>query len=912
MLELRNIKKDYAAGVLTVRALRGIDLAFRKNEFVSILGPSGCGKTTLLNIIGGLDRYTSGDLLIGGRSTKEFRDGDWDAYRNHSIGFVFQNYNLIPHQTVLSNVELALTLAGVGKAERRRRAAAALEKVGLGDQLKKKPAQMSGGQMQRVAIARALVNDPEIVLADEPTGALDSETSVAVMELLREVAQDRLVIMVTHNPELAEKYSTRIIRLKDGQLISDSDPYTGEVTSEEKAAKGAKGTGAKSAKKVKKPSMSFGTALSLSLNNLMTKRGRTFLTSFAGSIGIIGIALILALSSGINSYIATVQEDTLSSYPIAISRVTQDYTAMAAAMGAQAEKEAREVQEGTVYVDDSAGAMMSAMSATHINDLEAFRTYLEAHMGELTEERDGTAAISNVQYTYDYDLQVYAQNGATRANPTTIFEHMGDYFTYLSSMMSNSAARMDLADMFNIFSRMQDNDSLLREQYDLISGEWATGDDEMMLVLDENNAVSNLVTYILGINDQNELEDMFNDLMQGKEYTVSDQTFSYDDFLNMTLYLVPNSAYYEKTDKTYTANGETYPVWEDVRERADFDQERFVQENGIAVRICGIVRPNPDAIAPSISGVLAYNTRLLDRMIGIDRDSEIAEQQMATAEYDVFTGVPFGTSTVTPEMVQLYLLSLSDADREKLIASISLLMPGQEVTEDNLAEVLLRFAQSEEGGAMLGGQFTTEGTYDDNLKAMGCVNEAVPESISLYCINFAGKDRVSDLIDRYNASMPEEKQIRYTDLVGLLMSSITTIINVISYVLIAFVSISLVVSSVMIGIITYISVLERTKEIGVLRAIGASKRDISRVFNAETLLIGLCSGLIGVAVTVLLCFPINAVIRSLSGIGNIGAALPWLGAVILVAISTALTLIAGFIPARIASKRDPVEALRTE
>ena len=897
MLQLKHITKNYLSGDSQVRALKGLDITFRKSEFVSVLGPSGCGKTTLLNIIGGLDRYTDGDLLINGKSTREFRDADWDTYRNHSVGFVFQSYNLIPHQSVLSNVELALTLAGVSKAERRRRATAALERVGLGDQLRKKPSQMSGGQMQRVAIARALVNDPEIVLADEPTGALDSETSVQVMELLKEIAQDRLVIMVTHNPELAQQYSTRIIRLLDGELISDTDPC--EELPEKTVPQTKK-------EKQKKPSMSFLTALSLSLNNLMTKRGRTFLTSFAGSIGIIGIALILALSTGINAYIDTVQEDTLSSYPITLQRVTQDYSAMMSAMGQVHESAERQTEEGVIYVDDSAGSMMSAMASTRINDLASFRTYLEEHRGELE------GAVSNIQYGYDYDMQIYSGDGQTRISPTTIFEHMGDYFTYLSSMMGSSGSGADLTDMFNIFSCMQDNPELLHSQYDLVDGVWADGTYEMMLVLDENNSISNLVTYILGINDQNELEDMFQNIMQGGEYEVSDQTFRYEDFLGMTFYIVPNSAFYVKTDRTYTANGQTYPVWEDVRERADYDQAAFAAEHGVPVTVTGILRPNADAIASSISGVFAYNTALSDAMIAADAESEAARQQQETPDYDIFSGVAFGTTELTLEMMQNYVASLSEAEKTQMIASMSIVFGNQTVTEETLPQVLLAFASSEEGKAMMGQHFVTENAYEDNLLALGYVDPENPSSIYLYAIDFEGKDRITRLIDNYNSTVSEEKEIRYTDLVGLLMSSITTIINVISYVLIAFVSISLVVSAIMIGIITYISVLERTKEIGVLRAMGASKRDISRVFNAETLIVGFCAGMIGILCTLLLCLPINALIRYLSGIGNIGAVLPWQGALALVIISMALTVIAGFIPARVASKRDPVEALRSE
>lgn len=906
MLQLKNIVKNYLSGDSEVRALCGIDLIFRRSEFVSVLGPSGCGKTTLLNIIGGLDRYSDGDLMIGGRSTKSFSDRDWDTYRNHSVGFVFQSYNLIPHQTVLSNVELALTLAGVSKAERRRRAKAALEKVGLGDQLNKRPAQMSGGQMQRVAIARALVNDPEIVLADEPTGALDSETSLQVMELLKEISRDRLVIMVTHNPELAERYSTRIVRLLDGRLVSDSDPCTEDdaVSGEKENAKPSDG---KKTGKDKKPSMSFFTALSLSLQNLMTKRGRTVLTSFAGSIGIIGIALILSLSSGINAYIATVQEETLSSYPITLNRVVQDYTAIMSAMESARDQAQRETEPGVIYVDDTAGSMLNAMSSTYINDLASFKTYFEAHRGEL----DG--AVSNVMYEYDYTMQIYSEDGLTRVSPTTGFEHMGDYFESLSAMMSSAANSMSLADMFNIFDCMQDNPELLQSQYEVVGGRWADGTYEMMLVLDENQSVSKMVTYILGINDQSEMEDMLNGVMSGEGYEQTEQTFSYSDFIDHTFRIVPNSAFYRKTEKTYTVDGVTYPVWEDVRTRTDYDQAAFVAEHGIDVTIVGIIKPGANAIAPSISGVFAYNTSLNDALRKTDAESEISRQQVNCPDYDVFSGVAFGSSKVTLEMMEAYVANMSDADLNRMIMAMSLFMDSSEpITRETLPAVLLSFLSTEEGKNMLGDAFITEATYNGNLSLLGYTDADNPTGILIYAVDFAGKDRVTELINDFNEGRSDDKQIRYTDLVGLLMSSITTIIDVISYVLIAFVSISLIVSSIMIGIITYISVLERTKEIGVLRAMGASKRDVSRVFNAETLIVGAFSGAMGLGVTVILCLPINALIRYLSGIGNIGAYLPWQGAIVLMAVSIFFTVIAGFLPARFAAKRDPVEALRSE
>ena len=1029
MLVLKNITKDYVAGDNTVTALRGVSIDFRKNEFVSILGPSGCGKTTLLNIIGGLDRYTAGDLVIGGRSTKEFRDGDWDTYRNHSIGFVFQSYNLIPHQTVLSNVELALTLSGVSKSERRRRATEALVKVGLGDQLHKKPGQMSGGQMQRVAIARALVNDPDILLADEPTGALDTETSVQVMEILKEISRDRLIIMVTHNPELAETYSSRIIRIIDGKITGDTNPYN--AAEEEPTEAPADGKKVKKSKKERKPSMSFFTALSLSFNNLLTKKGRTFMTSFAGSIGIIGIALILALSSGINAYIAAVQEDTLSTYPLSLQKETQDMSAMLGAMTQVQEDAEERTDPNKIYVDDSLGTMMAAMSATVSNNLEDFKAYLEAHYGEIED------AVSDIQYTYDFDLQVFSADGKTQVNPTTVFDNMGEAFSGVTEMMeAASAGGMGIGSM-SVLSEMIDNQELLDQQYEVVAGEWPTKANEVVLVVSRSNQISKMTAYILGLLDQSELEDIMSGLMSGGEYDSTPvEPYTLDEMLNLRFRLLNTSDFYEKTDVTYTVDGEEYPVWRDVRDLvAVYEQEDFVTSHGTELVISGIIRPREGVTATSIAGAIGYTRELTDLILAQNTESEVIAQQKATPDYNVLTGLRFERTVYTRETIGQLIRTIDSAtmnaiysmmtaqvkdiytqnppvtDKNSflgfvsfmsneelsmltsqmlpiaqqvnpqgvgmLCATLSQSMGSVTVTPENIVkllpsmsknEIMLMYAGMEANEQMpfslvglhdLCGadamatvygymneqimamdvnedtflillqmmddeQFATteetlysmapqtDATQKSILSRLGDAEEAKPAGIHFYAKDFASKDTLEDFIATYNDSVDELDRIRYTDVVGFMMSSVTTIVNVISYVLIAFVSISLVVSSIMIGIITYISVLERTKEIGILRAIGASKRDISRVFNAETLIVGFTAGLIGIFGTVLLCFPINAIVRAAAGIPQLTAYLPWQGAVILVAISMVLTIVAGLIPSRVAAKKDPVVALRTE
>ena len=1141
MLKLKNVTKHYVTGNSTVEALRGVSLEFRKSEFVSILGQSGCGKTTLLNIIGGLDRYTDGDLIINGKSTKTFKDSDWDSYRNHSIGFVFQSYNLIPHQSVLSNVELALTLSGVSKAERRRRATEALEKVGLGDQIHKKPNQMSGGQMQRVAIARALVNDPDILLADEPTGALDTATSVQIMEILKEISKDRLIIMVTHNPELAATYSTRIIRLLDGLVIDDSNPYTSEPesTPEPEILPEKKANKAKKAKKdkTKKTSMSFFTALSLSLNNLATKKGRTIMTSFAGSIGIIGIALILALSTGINAFIAQVQEDTLSTYPLTIQKNTQDMSAMLEAMTNVSDSENYR-DSGKIYVDDSLGTMMGAMTSTVENNLEAFKKHIEENYDSIED------FVSDIQYTYDYNLQVYSADGKVKVGMETVFEHMGDAFAGMSDLMEMGGGMG-----MNVFSEMINNQSLLDQQYEVIAGEWPKEYNEVVLVVNSNNQISKMTLYMLGVLDPNEIDREMEDLMSGNYESKEMEPFTYEDILNMRFKLLTTSKFFEKTNKTYTVdgNGKTYNVWTDVREGFDFDQEKFVTENGVEIRIAGIVRPKEGATATSISGAVGYTKLLTDYILDQNAASEVINQQKETPKINVLTGLSFDRTVYTRENIQdlinkidaatmdmFYsymtsmikneyndetnsllnvtranintmfmllseeqqadilgkiinsaydsnpaatdrvfatmssmtggievkketisillpvlnnmesmpvlislgvpgLVSLADAETvnavvkeindkhpefaaspfgavtdqslsmyigrlpadeqtdvyQKLVDSVneandtmvSILcgiissQAQTEITKENIATTLptlegqaammapalamggmpgfIDYADAETMDgiyaemndlvmnlevnekifslllyAMPDDLFATmeetlysmapqiDETYDSILKTLDDAEKACPASINFFAKDFESKDAIETFINDYNKAVEEdgrkEDVLQYTDLVGALMSSVTIIVNAISYVLIAFVSISLVVSSIMIGIITNISVLERTKEIGILRAIGASKKDVSRVFNAETLIIGLCAGAIGILSTVLLCFPITWIVQYFTGLDNIRAILPWEGAVVLVVISMILTLIAGIIPSRSAAKKDPVIALRSE
>ncbi len=1139
MLELNQIVKTYLSGDNEVRALNGVSLKFRKNEFVSILGPSGCGKTTLLNIIGGLDRYTSGDLIINGVSTKQFKDGDWDTYRNHSIGFVFQSYNLIPHQSVLSNVELALTLSGVSKAERRARATKALEEVGLGDQLHKRPNQMSGGQMQRVAIARALVNNPDILLADEPTGALDTATSVQIMDLLKNVAKDRLVIMVTHNPELAEEYSTRIVRLRDGQIVDDTAPYEGEpaeapvVVEKKKRAK---------KEKKKKTSMSFLTALSLSKNNLLTKKGRTILTSFAGSIGIIGIALILSLSTGVNAFIDGVQEDALTSYPISITQQTSDYTAMMGAMMAENRENNENRDPNKIYVDDSISDMVSAMVSMEQNNLNAFNKYFESRKDEFKDD------ILAVQYSYNMDLQIfnantpYGNKGLMQVSPSSV---LSDFSTEYSGLSA-------ITDSISVFSEIMPGrdgeliNATVKSQYDLVDGRWPEKADELILVVNNNNTVSNIALYMLGLLDPDEMTAMMAAMMIGESYDAqtNGMEFSYQDFYDLELFVAYNSDFYEITDKNYKlADGTAFPLWGDKRDTDAF-QAGSLREHGINLKIVGVITPSDDATATSISTPFAYTSALTEKVLEKIDESDIVKQQLANPSFDVFTGLPFAiddadTLTVDQKIEKLegYFSSLNNAGKKKAYIAIRTEVTPEEMTEylkkiketinttekqrqflidlygfnskngslalgttaneavaailmatdmipgatmeqyktmvpsfvsmfeldgialennesspsyeiyktyeslinnmyntdekleaafdtmtemtfrsvyamveeqknlnedlfvpnaphmvafmadvmsgkqtvadmqqylighlmtangltspmDPLAQSLMTYVYGMDTMTLAGKYYATriqtdeefkdaaiaalfdayrkdmsenhkedyaalyqnhmvksESNYDDNLVLLGSSEgEKALSAINIYPVDFDAKERIQQLIEDYNnqEGLPEEDKISYTDIMAILLSSVTVIIDAITYVLVAFVSVSLVVSSIMIGIITYISVLERTKEIGILRAIGASKRDISRVFNAETLIVGFTAGAIGVIATLLLCLPINAIIHALTGMNNINAVLPWAAAFILVAISMFLTFIAGLIPSKIASKKDPVEALRSE
>lgn len=878
MLQLKNIVKDYVSGDTTVQALKGIDITFRDSEFVSILGQSGCGKTTLLNIIGGLDQYTSGDLIINGRSTTKYKDSDWDTYRNHTIGFVFQSYNLIPHQSVLSNVELALTLSGVSKAERRKRAIEVLEKVGLGDQIHKKPNQMSGGQMQRVAIARALVNNPDILLADEPTGALDSATSIQIMELLKEISKDRLIIMVTHNPELAEKYSSRIVRLLDGKVTDDTMPYEptdSRVTENNKA---------KRLKKKKGTSMSFLTALSLSANNLMTKKGRTLLTAFAGSIGIIGIALILALSSGFQSYIKRVEEDTLSSYPIAIEEEQVDYSSMMSAFMGQHVGEASEKEDGKIYSNNIISEMLnSMMSQVKVNNLADFKKFIEDRDNGFDE------LVSDIQYGYSTTLNIYKEDtsdGIVQVNPSTVLDTIG--MGQLSGMSGSSMMNSSMmgGGSWDVWSELIGNRTLLESQYDVIAGRWPDAYNEIVLIVDENNEISDYALYALGLKDQNEVADTMTRLAKGEEIVSYKTEYTYEDILDLRYRLIVNTDFY-----SYNEENDSYT---DVRD--DEDSYRAAIADGIQLQVVGILRPDPDAVTGAVSGSVGYTSALMEYVINQINASDIVKKQAADPETDVITGLPFTKDGEEVEMENTFDITTLTPEQQAYLASLS---------QEELDTLMASYMQPA----------TSSATYDGNMEAFGVADLEKPSSIMIYPVDFASKDMISDKISEYNdavrAEGREEAVINYTDYIGLMMSSISTIINAISYVLIAFVAISLVVSSIMIGIITYISVLERTKEIGILRSIGASKHDISMVFNAETLIVGFVSGAMGIIVTMLLIIPINAIIKNLSGISNV-AGLPWLAALILVLISMALTFIAGLIPAKMAAKKDPVVALRSE
>lgn len=895
MLELNDIKKDYVSGSTTVSALKGINLRFRDCEFVSILGQSGCGKTTMLNIIGGLDKYTSGDLKINGVSTKNYKDRDWDFYRNNSIGFVFQSYNLIPHQTVLSNVELALTLSGVSKAERKRRAIEALEKVGLGEQIHKKPNQMSGGQMQRVAIARALVNNPDILLADEPTGALDTETSIQIMELLKEISKDRLIIMVTHNPELAKDYSTRIVRLLDGVITDDSDPYTledmeADIRAKEAAKVKTSEKKIKKSGKKQKTSMSFFTALSLSFNNLMTKKTRTILTAFAGSIGIIGIAMILSISNGIQLYIDRVQRDTLSSYPITLQAESIDISSMVTSMTGNSDSEEHE-DESKIYSNDIMGDMINTMvKEVKSNNLSEFKKYIENGGSGIK------SYVSDIQYSYDVPLNIYMKdtsNGVEQLNPSTMFDSIyGEGATSTSSAMS-SGMGMGMFSNSSVWNQLLGNQQVLDEQYDVLAGHWPENYNEVVLVTDKNNEVDDYTLYSLGLKDPEEVRTLFKKMMVGESYeTEKDISYTFDEILDTEFKLVMPTDMYKYNDVTGT--------WDDYSK--DDKYMTNVVNNGTDIKVCGIIRPNDDAVSTSISSGIGYTAKLTEYIIEEVKNSEIAKAQLADTSVDVFTGVPFDNdrnTEITMDDVNAYMATLSPEESAQMQAMTS------GMSDDQILQLFSASLKAR----------TTDATLDSNKSKLGITDLDTPSQIDIYATDFDSKEKVQNIIKDYNKLQQddgkEENVINYTDYVGIMMSSVSTIINAISYVLIAFVAISLIVSSIMIGIITYISVLERTKEIGVLRSIGASKKDVSRIFNAETLIEGFVSGALGIVVTLLLCIPANALIKHLTDISNV-AQLPVAGGVILIIISMFLTFIAGLIPARLAAKKDPVVALRSE
>ena len=1002
MLELKNIVKTYPAGEGQVHALRGIDLQFRQNEFVSILGPSGCGKTTMLNIIGGLDQYTAGDLIINGRSTKDFKDRDWDAYRNHSVGFVFQSYNLIPHQSVLQNVELALTLSGVPKQERRQRAKKALEQVGLGDQLKKRPGEMSGGQMQRVAIARALVNDPDIILADEPTGALDTETSLQVMEILKEVAKDRLVVMVTHNPDLAERYSTRIIRMLDGVITGDSMPVTEREV--ELAPKKEQG-------KIKKPSMSFGTAFMLSLKNLFTKKGRTTLTAFAGSIGIIGIALILAISQGMTTYIDTVQEEALSSYPLAIQDATIDMSSlMETFMGMNSENSQHELD--AVYKKSAIYDMINALNSLDMmeNDLRSFKQFVDQQLAD--EESTLYGAVSGVQYSYRLPLLVYTKSLDGNIIPSDtqqlmsaiIAEYMGADVTSMmgvstgSSMMStmaSSSMSMSQSAMSLWQEMLEGKDGapvspVLQNQYDLVYGSWPNSYDEIVLVLDQNNELDDMTLYAMGLLSEADIDKIMAAAMDGTTLEKDNRKWEFEDICKQEYRVILNSSCYTYDEAT--------GLYKDLR-----DTEagmRFLYDSALKLKVTGIIRPNENASATMLTGSIGYTRALTEYVITQSQNSAAIQAQRENPELDVITGLPFHENTgnltnaqkaeelrayladmtemekaaayiqikaiPAPEYVeQMVAQALSGTTREEMesimVQALTMQMgvSGDEVTnyvanmtDEEITEiygqivaeqvkqtyaqmVMQQMSQSMATmgpgalAAMLDAELATytdeqcgqyydeivefsDSTLEDNLLTLGYVDLEEPSAVNIFASSFANKDLIEEVIADYNEGKDELEKIKYTDYIGIMLASITTIINAITYVLIAFVAISLIVSSIMIGVITLISVQERTKEIGILRAIGASKKNVSSMFTAETVIIGFAAGLLGVVVTYLLCIPINAIINHLTGIPNLDAILPFNAALILIGISVVLTLIAGMIPSRSAAKKDPVVALRTE
>ncbi len=999
MLKLKEIKKNYLSGEQTVEALKGINLEFRKNEFVSILGHSGCGKTTLLNIIGGLDKYTTGDLYINGESTKDFQDRDWDNYRNHSIGFVFQSYNLIPHQSVLQNVELALTLSGVSKNERRKRAKAALEQVGLSNQLHKKPSEMSGGQMQRVAIARAIVNNPDIILADEPTGALDTETSVQVMDILKEISKDKLVIMVTHNPDLANSYSTRIIRMLDGVITSDSNP----ITEKEKESQNETQVKTKTLKSTKKPSMSLLTSFGLSLKNLFTKKGRTALTSFAGSIGIIGIALVFAVSQGMTTYINTVQEETLSSYPLTLEAQTMDLSSLLTAFMGVANS-GKEHEKDAVYQKSMIYDMINALNTaeTNENDLKSFKKYLEKKLKN--KDSDLYKAINGVSYSYNLDLLVYTENidgtiirsDSQELLQEILIENLGMDLSGLMSLRENSSFSGGMMSMGSSYQSLWQEllagedgsliNDLVEKQYDLIYGSWPKQYNEILLVVDENNELDDMTLYALGLKTKEEINYLTQSAFNQTEIEYEEKKWSYQEILDMDFRVILNSNCYTLDENT--------GLYTDLRETTA--GLKYLYDNGINLKVTGIIRPNEDSLSKMISGSIGYTKALTEYVINNTQNSNAVKAQLENKTTDIFTGLTFkDTKGEIPKETKAqkfgeYLASLDEngkaaaylkimsipskeqidtfvnqtlssmkrADIESTLTPIIAKQTG--MSEKDIAEYLASFSEEDLNkmfSQMLVEQFKinyaeqvnaqlsnmpkaqlayaldmakqgytvdqlsiyydeiltfSESSYEENLKSLGVVDLESPSKINIYASSFDNKDVIENAIAEYNKDLPELSQIKYTDYVGIMMSFVTTVINAITYVLISFVAVSLIVSSIMIGVITLISVQERTKEIGILRAIGASKRNVSSMFNAETVIIGFVSGVIGIIITYLLSVPINSILHALTGINNLNIILPIPVAIILVCISVLLTLIAGIIPSRSAAKKDPVVALRTE
>ncbi len=995
MLQLKNISKTYKTGDFVQKALENISVSFRKKEFVAILGQSGSGKTTMLNIIGGLDRYDSGDLYINGISTKQFKDKDWDAYRNHSVGFVFQSYNLIPHQTILANVELALTLSGVSKSERRSRAKQALADVGLGDQIHKKPNQLSGGQMQRVAIARALVNNPDILLADEPTGALDSETSIQVMNIMEKVAEDRLVIMVTHNPELAEKYANRIINVADGHITGDTNPISDsemkqleleeKAENEKKAQKGkTKGKG----KRESRTSMSFLTALSLSLNNLMTKKTRTMLTAFAGSIGIIGIALIQSVSTGFKSYINRVQEDTLSSYPISILAEEANMSELITTLMGNNENNGAEHELDAVYSSPVMYDLVNSINSveTNKNNLNAFRSFIESN----DDIKKYTTAI---QYKYDLDMNIFTEDPDGKIVKSDL-EPLMKLMGMSGSSMASSSSMMSASYMPVVWEEMLSGDGdklindLLEVQYDVVYGSWPKAYNEVVLIVNENNEISDFVLYALGLKSYSEMEDIINRALKQEQIDTDNLgKWSYEDICGKTFKLILSSDMYQKqADGTYINLSET-----DAGLSYLFDNQKLYTE----LKITGIVKASGDAVSSMMSGAIGYTSALTDYVLSSTSEKDIVKAQLENPDTDIISGLPFKNSGNVKELtdsekaaaVKEYISSLSYDERIALYRKIASIPSDeylesavnsqlQTMTRSDLEQTLIsayakqmgisdtstieeyvkamddetlisyiseaiKEAASAEYASQIASMsdeeivFLFEGsehslsdyakmydlympssvsdsTYEDNLSLLGYVDTNTPSGINLYSSTFEDKEKVADIITKYNGTVDDKDKITYTDYIALLLSSVSTIIDAISYVLIAFVSISLIVSAIMISVITYISVLERTKEIGILRSVGASKHDVTRVFNAETFIIGTTAGVLGVAITLLLLIPVNIILHSLTGIEILSAQLTVDKAVLFILVSMILTIVAGLVPSLSAAKKDPVVALRTE